>query len=251
MRLVEKGILDLDKPLYQYLPFEEVAHDDRYKLITARHVLSHQTGFPNWAERNEKGQFDLKFTPGTDFGYSGEGFEYLKRVVEHITQKDIGTILEEELLIPLHWKHVYFQGSKYVAEFAAHGHYDNSPTDIRLIKKPMMAYSMNTEAKSFSTFMLALRNKKGLKPETYKEMFKIHAPREDSVHWGLGFSIENSPYGLVYGHGGSTSSGFICNFSFFQAIDMGYVLFTNSHMGEWLAIPLLTEFLITGKDDKE
>jgi CubicO group peptidase (beta-lactamase class C family) len=48
-RLAERGVIDLDKPLYQYLPFEAIAHDDRYKLITARHVLSHRTGFPNWA----------------------------------------------------------------------------------------------------------------------------------------------------------------------------------------------------------
>jgi hypothetical protein len=110
---------------------------------------------------------------------------------------------------------------------------------------------MNTEAKSFSTFMLALRNKKGLKPEAYNEMFKIHSTREDGVHWGLGFQIENSPYGFVYGHSGSTGTGFICNFSFFQDLDMGYAFFTNSHMGGWLSIPLLTEFLITGKVNKE
>lgn len=247
MRLVEKGILDLDKPLYRYLAFKDVEHDERYQFITARHVLSHQTGFPNWAQRNAKGQFDLKFTPGTAFGYSGEAYEYLKRVVEHISHKEIEQILKEELLIPLNWKSVYFRGSKHVALFEANGHIDNSPTEIRLINKPQMSYSMIVEARSFTTFMLALRNKTGLKSGTYNELLKIHATKEAGVNWSLGFCIENSPFGLVYRHGGSTGPGFICNFSYFKDLDMGFVMFTNSHMGEWLCIPLLTEFLITGK----
>ncbi|MEO1485541.1 MAG: serine hydrolase [Bacteroidota bacterium] len=76
-RLAERGIIDLDQPLYTYLPFEEIAYDERYKKITARHVLSHQTGFPNWRD----GEMKIEFEPGTQFGYSGEGFEYLKKVI--------------------------------------------------------------------------------------------------------------------------------------------------------------------------
>lgn len=248
MRLVEKGIIDLDKPLYQYLPFKDVEHDERYKLITARHVLSHRTGFANWPQRNDKGLFDLGFTPGADFGYSGEAYEYLKRVVEHVIQKDIGLIIEEELLGPLNWNEkVYFQTDKYVEEHEANGHHNNSPNAIRIVKSPMMSFSMVTEAESFSTFMLALRNRKGLKPETYHEMFKPHSTINDETYWSLGFRVEKSQYGLVYGHGGSTGPGFICNFSFFPEIDMGYVLFTNSEMGERLSIPLLTQFLVTGE----
>jgi CubicO group peptidase (beta-lactamase class C family) len=86
-RLAERGVIDLDKPLYLYLPYEDIAYDDRYKLMTARHVLTHRTGFPNWRSMNEDGKLNLKFTPGTGYGYSGEGFEYLKMVIEKITGK--------------------------------------------------------------------------------------------------------------------------------------------------------------------
>jgi CubicO group peptidase (beta-lactamase class C family) len=261
MRLVERGILDLDKPLYQYLPFEDVAHDDRYKLITARHVLSHQTGFPNWANRNEIGQFDLLFTPGTKFGYSGEGFEYLKRVIEHITKKDIGVILEEELINPLNLKNIYFEKNDYLLKVAANGHIDNLPTNIRLIDSPKVAYGMYTEAKSFAAFILALSNRQGLKPETYNEMFKIQTtiPKDDSEKkegWdvnsyrGLGFELEKSPYGLIIGHGGSTSTGYTCYFNIFQDLNLGYVIFTNSDTGGILVQSPIMEFLITGKEIK-
>lgn len=248
MRLVEMGILKLDQPLYELLPFNEVSHDENYKTITARHVLSHQTGLPNWAKRDSTSHFKLLFTPGTKFGYSGEGFEYLKRVVEHITGKNISQLLNEELLTPLNLEDFYFKGSEYVKNFSAHGHFDLKPSAIRLIEKPMMAFSLFTEATAFSNFMLALRNKKGLKSDTYEEMLNIQSTREEGVHWGLGFELNNTPFGLSYGHSGSTSSGFICNFTFFPKLDAGYVFFTNSNMGAMLSIRLLTQFLITGKD---
>lgn len=48
MTFVEDGILDLDKPLYEYLPNPDIENDERYKKINARMVLSHRSGFPNW-----------------------------------------------------------------------------------------------------------------------------------------------------------------------------------------------------------
>ncbi|MFT3701680.1 MAG: serine hydrolase domain-containing protein [Agriterribacter sp.] len=248
MRLIERGVLKLDQPLYESLPLEALSHDERYKMITVRHVLCHQTGLPNWAKPDSTGHFNLLFTPGTAFGYSGEGYEYLKSVVEHITGKNISQILEEELLTPLQLKDFYFTGSAEVKKISAHGHNDLKPSPIRLIQKPMMAFSLFTEARAFTAFMLALRNKKGLKTDTYDEMFRSQSMRKDGVHWGLGFELNNTPLGLSYGHSGSTSTGFICNFTFFPKLDMGYVFFTNSDMGAELSISLLSQFLITGKN---
>jgi CubicO group peptidase (beta-lactamase class C family) len=247
MRLVEKKVLNLDQPLYQLLSFDEVAQDERYKLITARLVLSHKTGLPNWAQRDSTGHFNLSFSPGTEFGYSGEGYEYLKRAIEHITHKSISQILNEELLAPLQLQGLWFKGSDYIKRNSAHGHKDLKPSDIRYIEKPMMAFSMFTEAKAFSNFMLALRNKKGLKSETYEKMFRIESTKENGIHWSLGFEIEDTPVGISYGHSGSTSSGFICNFRYFPKLDIGYVFLTNSDMGAYLSIPLLTQFIVTGK----
>ena len=156
-RLAEKGIIDLDKPLYQYLPFEEIAYDDRYKLMTARHVLSHQTGLPNWAYMEPDGKLKLKFTPGTGYGYSGEGVEYLKRVVVKITGKDIESILNEEVIKPLGLQNIFFTKNDYLASVVANGHFENFPTRSTLPESPGMAWSMYSEALSFSKFVLASR----------------------------------------------------------------------------------------------
>lgn len=48
LRLAERGEFDLDRPLFEMLAYPRVAHAERYKRITARMVLSHGTGLPNW-----------------------------------------------------------------------------------------------------------------------------------------------------------------------------------------------------------
>lgn len=243
LRLAEKGIIDLDKPLHEYLSFEDISHDDRYKKITAKTVLTHRTGFPNWA----RGKFELKFDPGTNYGYSGEAFEYLKRVIEKVTNKSISELLQEEFITPLHLKNIYFSGSEFSSELFANGHKKGKVSEKRNIKSPMMAYSMVTKADAFAEFAIAIRNRKGLSKKTYDELFTIASTRNDGTHWGLGFRIEDTKFGRTHGHSGSTNPGYIGNYVYFDDLDMGYVVLTNSQMGGWLSIPLLTEFLITGK----
>jgi CubicO group peptidase (beta-lactamase class C family) len=67
--------------------------------VTARHVLSHSTGFPNWRQRPEP--LIPAFAPGERFGYSGEGFYLLQRVVERVTGLPVERVLHEQVFGPL------------------------------------------------------------------------------------------------------------------------------------------------------
>ncbi len=48
MKLADAGRIELDRPLAEYLAYQDIADDERARKITARMVLSHSTGFPNW-----------------------------------------------------------------------------------------------------------------------------------------------------------------------------------------------------------
>jgi len=99
MQLVDKRLINLDTPLYKYLPrplpeyenYKDLSGDERWKLITARHCLSHTTGFPNWRQLNPKGtqKLEIFFTPGTHYAYSGEGLYLLQFVIETITKQKL------------------------------------------------------------------------------------------------------------------------------------------------------------------
>jgi CubicO group peptidase (beta-lactamase class C family) len=67
MQLVEEGVLDLDKPVVQYLPkplpeypaYKDLAGDRRYERITPRMLLSHTSGFPNWRWINDDRKLNI------------------------------------------------------------------------------------------------------------------------------------------------------------------------------------------------
>ncbi|HEY8259428.1 MAG TPA: serine hydrolase domain-containing protein [Gemmatimonadales bacterium] len=97
LRMVDAGLLDLDRPLYDYLPVPE-ANNKRMRRVTTRHVLSHTSGLPNW--RKEPGPLEPATEPGTAYAYSGEGFFYLQRVVEKVTGRPVARLMEEEIFGP-------------------------------------------------------------------------------------------------------------------------------------------------------
>lgn len=101
LRLVDAGIIELDHPLYDYLPIPD-ANNPRMKRVTARHVLSHTTGLPNW--RQQPSPLEPSSDPGTGFSYSGEGYFYLQRVVEALSNKPFGRLMREQVLDPLGMK---------------------------------------------------------------------------------------------------------------------------------------------------
>ena len=90
LQLVDEGRFDLDRPLHEYLPkplpeyedYTDLAGDQRWQTLTARHVLTHSTGFANfrWLEEDRKLRFH--FAPGARYGYSGEGFYLLQFALE-------------------------------------------------------------------------------------------------------------------------------------------------------------------------
>jgi CubicO group peptidase (beta-lactamase class C family) len=117
---VEK-LIDLDRPLVSYLKASDLPDDPRTKQITARHALTHSTGWQNW--RFAKGNtLQFAFAPGEKWQYSGEGFFLLQRVVEQITGKGFEDAMRERVLNPLGMKRSsYIRQPEHEPYFAA-GH---------------------------------------------------------------------------------------------------------------------------------
>ncbi len=247
-RLVEKGVIDLDKPLYEYLPFEALEKYDYYKKMTGRHVLKHESGLPNWG-------VEMIAEPGTKFGYSGEGFEYLKRVVAKITGKNIEQVVAEEVIKPMRLYNIHFSENETLKKTAVSGHYNAVPSIHFWPSEAGMAWSMFTESKAFTRFAIGLLERRGLKPETYKTFLEMYneAPLDEGEEerayargMGLGIAVRESPYGPVFGHGGNNGD-FQCEFEVYQDLKMGYVVFTNADTG-YAMLQHLAKLLVEGKD---
>jgi hypothetical protein len=59
----------------------DIAQDPWHKLLTPRLSLTHQTGFTNWRHHTEN-VLQIQWEPGTQTGYSGEGYDYVARFAD-------------------------------------------------------------------------------------------------------------------------------------------------------------------------
>jgi D-alanyl-D-alanine-carboxypeptidase/D-alanyl-D-alanine-endopeptidase len=116
MKFVEEGVLDLDKPLQDYLPkpifeytpakkwhdnYSDLKNDSLYKKITARMCLDHTTGFANWRWYEPDQKLRVNFQPGLKYSYSGEGLVYLQVVLEKMLGKSLEELMQEKIFRPL------------------------------------------------------------------------------------------------------------------------------------------------------
>jgi len=260
LKLSEQGVFNLDTPLYKYLLYPDIEYDERYKLITARMVLSHTTGFPNWRAFNPYGKLDIKCTPGTEFYYSGEAYLYLSKVIAHLsnrTLKNLDDYFQEVVSKKIGLNNSYYSANEYLKKHKVKGHIEGKPVDEPFyyfnLEKFGAAGFLHTEALDYSKFLIAIMNEKGLMKETFNEMFtehialsneEVYISYTDSIAWGLGFGIKESPYGKLYFHEG-LNHGFQSYFMINKEDKRGYVFFTNCQNADEL-IKNLEIFLTKG-----
>lgn len=243
MKMVDKGVLALDTPLYKYLLYPDIEFDERYKQITARMILCHSTGFPNWRFFYPENKLFIQFDPGTNFYYSGEGFLYLEKVVAHlngISKWDLDSLIQMEMCTPLGIEHSHFSAHKYITRHKATGYIDGEiSNDVWDRTAFSSAGSLHSEAIDYAKFLIAVMNDIGLDSATAVQMLtkQIDIPDDDEFKtddgytaWALGFGIKEIKGKTYYGHDGDNwkfQSHFLLN----KDQKNGYVFFTNCNKG--------------------
>jgi CubicO group peptidase (beta-lactamase class C family) len=251
LKLVQQGKLDLDAPLSKYLPKPYIDGDPRLDKITARIVLSHRTGFPNW--RNDK-PLTIHFTPGERFSYSGEGFVYLAKVVEQITGKPLNDYMTEAVFTALGMKNSsYIWRPDYDTRTALPHDGAAQPGDKFKPKDANAAASLHTTAGDYALFVEALLNGTGLSRKILKEMERPQIavnpectncterePKQlsTSIFWGLGIGIQETKDGESVWHWGDNGR-FKCFVLAYPRQKTGVVLFMNGENGLSIASDLL------------
>jgi CubicO group peptidase (beta-lactamase class C family) len=97
LRLAAAGQLSLDEPMAASWVDPDVAADARHRALTPRLALAHRTGFPNWRGRSK---LAFRADPGTQFDYSGEGYDYVARFVEEKLGRPFPALVREYVTEP-------------------------------------------------------------------------------------------------------------------------------------------------------
>lgn len=122
--LRDEGKLSLDDPIEKYLPAAKGMHTltSDAPLITIRHLLTHNAGFPEdnpWGDR-QLGRSDAWFdsmyvagisfstTPGEGYEYSNLGFSTLGLIIKSVTGKTYQQYITEKIFKPLGMNQTYW-----------------------------------------------------------------------------------------------------------------------------------------------
>lgn len=269
MKLVDDHVIDLDKPVYEYLPqplseyqgWRDIADDPRSKLITARMLLSHTAGFNNARYFDPGHRLVIHFQPGARYSYASEGYQLLQLVVETITKKPLDELAQERVFRPLGMTR-----TSMVWQSAFETDYANGYDEYgRLLghqrrKTAQAAGSMQTTITDYARFTQAVLSGRGLHKETHEQMLRAQIPivskfefppllpdttddyKGIRLSYGLGVGLYYTPHGWAFFKEGR-DEGFRTYVACHQDQATCMVILTNSSNGDGVFGPLLKGLL--------
>lgn len=246
MQLVDEGKLVLDKPIGDILPqplpaygnldaygnWGDLQGDPRWRRITPRMVLTHSTGFANFANLEPDRKLRIHFEPGTRYGYSGEGIILLQFGIEKGLGLDLGKEMQRRVFDRLDMRNTSMTWRPSFANKLADGwDIDGKPEAHDERSRVRAAGSMDTTITDIARFAQALVNGQGLSAGAHREMLRPQLPlntrsqfptlqddaplaeRTPGIAAGLGVVTFEGPQGPGFfkgGHNDVTANMLVC-----------------------------------------
>lgn len=269
MRLVHERIIELDKPVYEYLPkplpeydaYKDLADDHRYRQITMRMLLDHTSGFPNWRWLMDDKKLRIYFTPGSRFAYSGEGIDLAQMVVETVTKKSITELMNEYIFQPLGMTRTgMISEERFENDHANRFDEQERSLGLERRQKGDAAGSMQTTLRDYARFVQAVlsvaildkQDREVMLSPQIQIMSKHEFPslsaemttdnRAIQLSYGLGWGLYWTRYGKAFfkeGHDEGWRHYVVC----FDRPKTGMLIMTNSSNGEDIYSGLLEKVL--------
>jgi len=266
MQLWEKGFLDLDDDVNDYLPFSVRNPNYPDIPITFRMILTHRSSissrtinlftifsllrvsYENMGEYlNPGGRYYSSknwndYSPGEKQSYSCAAYELLGYLVQRITNLTFPEYCEKNIFEPLHMKNTSYHPSSYNNEQLAIQYVYLARSYIPLPKFEDRNYAsggLRSDLEDLSHYLIAYMNggeyngHRILNNETVELIFTEQYPNDHFIGYGLGWQIftgnNHSDNNLRIGHnGGMPGSQTYMFYHVFE--DVGIIIFTNQHL---------------------
>jgi len=211
-------------------------------------ILSHRTGFPNWRFQTPSKKLIFNFEPGTKVGYSGEGYEYLRRALEHKFGRTLQQIADSVLFEPAGMYSTRFSwGPGLDSSIYAVPHANDGTAISRPLHRTIVAADwLVTTIKDYSTFGAHVLNHAGLSQQLFSDMATQQGKLNDSTQQGMGLGwavingLPDDEYLLMHtGHDEGVSSFVML----LPNSRRGFVIFTNGDKGANVIVAMIRSML--------
>ncbi|MFO0859839.1 MAG: serine hydrolase domain-containing protein [Phycisphaerales bacterium] len=269
MTLVDEGKIDVDRPIVSYCKrspaeiekYADLKGDPRLDRLTARHLLSHTSGFANFRFLEPDGKLRFHFEPGARYAYSGEGINLLQLVVEEIAAAELGGQMQARVFDALGMPQTrMIWDASFEADFAS-GH-DAAGKNLGYQRRtsPRAAGSAATTLRDMAVFLRAVMRGQGLSQASKTGMLQPSirirserqfptlneavTDRDDGIKlsYGLGWGVIDTPHGRAWFKEGH-ADGFQNYMIAFGEAKTGIVLMSNSDNAESIFEELLATLI--------
>jgi CubicO group peptidase (beta-lactamase class C family) len=213
MQLVAENKLRVLDTVGKFLP--EYIHGK----VTLQQLMTHQSGIPNFTKSQDylskivSANYStdqllnlfcsdsLEFEPGTAFNYSNSGYVVLAAVIENITGKKYGEVLEEKIFGPLGMKNSFFGSASARAMNMAKGYVNEAPEMLFSVENMVGAGCITSTAGDLLRWNHALTSGSLLTAEIVKEIFEPRVEwKEWNADYGYGWMIDKLQFKAASKH---------------------------------------------------
>jgi CubicO group peptidase (beta-lactamase class C family)/D-alanyl-D-alanine dipeptidase len=227
MQLVERGELNLDAPVTDYLP-DFHPKNPFGTPITFRQLMSHRSGLlreppvGNYFETSQPAlaatvqslnNTELVFAPNTHTKYSNAAIAVVGYVLEARSHEPFAPYLKSSVLDPMGLRHSSFEPEPAIIANLAKGEmwtYDGlnfeAPTfQLGMAPAGSMYSTVNDLGRFVSVLLAQGKTENGtiLKPATLEQMWSPQFPNPSGRVFGLGFIVRSLDGHRLVGHGGA------------------------------------------------
>lgn len=251
--LEEEGALSLDDTVAKWYPAITRARE-----ITLIDLINHVSGYhdyypldfvdrpmaqPTTAEHiiATFGGAPLDFDPGTRWSYSNTGYTILGRVLERVTGKPLGELLETRIFRPLGLRHTVYEPASPERRATGYTSWALGDPEPALLEGPGWigaAGGIWSTAADVARWSLALMRPGFLSPASRARLFGERSTRDGApTGYAGGLGVRRDGGRTIYAHGGATA-GFIASSAFVPEDTAAVVVLQNGDQSVADAVPL-------------
>lgn len=248
LKLQEQNLINLEDFFVDYYP--ELIFSDEMKKIKLVHLLNHTSGIPDYTQyadslfmatnksptiSNYLSAFKekpLHFNPGSQFSYSNTGFVFITKLMEKVTGKEYGKLIQEYLAIPLKNKTLDLQVNNISKSIATEVFEPSDP----IFKKSFindLTYiggdgGLSISAVELVHFPKRIEDETLINNESFRQLTSNTLLESGiTANYGLGLRKGEFQGHEVWGHSGSVSST-VCVLGYFPELDISIAVMVNT-----------------------